>query len=348
MRSTCRGSGILGGDSPIYWAFRRAQLLASIYPSGALATLPDSSTTTVTYTLPPGCDHVKRHIIADPGGRGGATETAAYADLAVPTAAPVNKCMIFLGGHGVGELESWWQQTPAPSAYCNSDGSSIILRMLADGWHVLCVDLPNYGIQPQPQIVYSAGSPVSYTHETSHPYSALFSDGGPSPNRLFLDHIVRAMNQITVTYGISHFGLVGHSGGANVAAMLAAVDSRFSAVHLLAPGTFNGANSSSDIEGWAGNPAIVAAGGHIVDMVRVAAAVPRRKTVVHLSASDPYFSADYPLWAAWAPTALSYFSGPAMGGCLSFQPNTSNEAGDYHAPNPTQAAFVEAHLLANV
>ena len=267
-----------------------------------------------------------------PGGRSGATASPAYADLAIPTAAAVGKCMVFLGGHGSGESEAWWKTT-----YCASDGSSIIRRMLARGWHVLCVDMPDYGVQPQPQIVYSAGSPVSYTAENSHAYSALFSDGGPNPNRLFLDHIRLAMNQIASSFALS-FSLVGHSGGANVAAMLACVDARFRVVHLLQAGSFNGAGSSSDVEAWSGNNAIIAAGGYISNAALVGAAFSGRATIIHTSPNDEYFGGDYPLWQAWQPSAVAALPFAALS--LALRTGT-------HAIDATQAVFVENHLLAN-
>ena len=340
---TSRGSGILGGNSAAYWAIRRNRVKLSIYPDGPLTTQPDS-VATCGFTLPTGVGHGQRLTIASSGGRD-VRGSSSHVDVWYPDVAPVGKCFVMMTGHLAGALP-WYDST----AYCTTDGSSMILRLLADGWHVLVADMPAYGTMPYPEVVYSAGSPLSYTQ---HNCWALFSDGGPSPNRLFLDQIIRGMNWVTATLGITKFGLMGHSGGAQTSAMMAAIDDRFSCFFMLGGGPFQGAGTIDDVEAYYLNPTIQASGSWVSAMAMVGAAVFGRHTVYSYSAGDEFRPLDFPLWQAEAVTVNSYLAGNGFATVEFFNkinPHIATPADPcpYHDPDPTLAEFVEATMLTHV
>lgn len=339
MNKTLGGSGILGGQNQTYWTGRRNRVKAIIYPSGPLTTLPDSSVSD-PFDLLPGCAQSIRHVIDAPGGRTGGT--ALYTTLLIPSATPVGRCFIFMAGH---HNETSWR-----TSYAITDGSSSILRMLARGWHVLAMDMPGLGEQPRPQSVVIGGSAT--TPDPVHAYAAAFSDGGPDPNRIFTDHVVRTMNQITATYGITRFALAGHSGSGNTAGLLAAVDDRFECVHLMSGGWYSETFTIAQcIEGYNNNPAIAAASignSHALHWVyTVSAALAGRSTVVHSSPTDSQYNyvgdggaREFAYWQAWAPRVQQYLGSWATASLY-------QKAGD-HAPDADQGAFIENHLLTHM
>ena len=341
MERNPAGNGIFGGQSPQYWANRRSRVRSNIYPDGPLTTLPDSSEVNPFAPLPAGCSQIVRYVTDAPGGRTGGT--ALQADLAIPSVAPVGKCLVFMCGHSLG---TW------VDSYCLTDGSSVILRMLACGWYVLCLDLPGLGFQPTPQVVVINGSTV--TPNPTDNYTSAYADGGPSPNRIFFDHIIRAMNQITATYGITKFALAGHSGGACTAAMLACIESRFSVVHLMSGGWYV-YTVPTQIESDNLNPAFAAAAPGTTPALNliymVGAALPGRITVVHSCPTDDQYNhsgdqglQEYNWWANWVPMVQHYFGNWASVTLFT----KMGFDGSYHAPDPVQAAWIEAHLLANM
>ena len=335
-------------NNAAWWLALRAACKASVYTAGAVIATEADTTAEWEYDLPTGCDSITRYVTNEPGGRSGGS--VAYADFCFPLATPVNKCLVFLGGH--------IQATTWDAFYCNADGSSIILRMLAAGWHVLAVDEPGYGRQPHPQIVVLNGTPRTVNDGGGHPYFDGFGDGGPNPNRIFTDHIIRAMTSITADIGITRFSLVGHSGGAMCTAILAACEDRFRVVHWLQGGNWAGAGSDTDIEGWYGNTMMTpACGGDSTPrlglgtpaLIAPSAAVANRITVVSYAPSDEYFGGSLATWQAWQAQVGAWLDS-SLGAKLSLYVKTGQEVGDitpYHTPDPTQAAMVAASLIAN-
>jgi pimeloyl-ACP methyl ester carboxylesterase len=208
--------------------------------------------------------------------------------------------------------------------------------------------MPGLGDQPNPQVVVFNGSPV--TPSPVHAYATGFSDGGPSPNQIYLNHIIKTLNQITASYGITRFSLVGHSGGANVAAMLAAMDSRLKNVQLLQGGWYQATNPDTDVETWIYNPAVELASFATTPaihwMYTTAASMPHRMTVVHSSPTDPQYdfgegaAAEFEHWKEWGTRVQEYFSNWAS-------VTTRKKTGPGHGPDPDQAKFIEDCLLAN-
>jgi hypothetical protein len=74
---------------------------------------------------------------------------------------------------------------------------------------------------------------------------------------------------------------------------------------------------------------------------------------VHQSPNDEYFSIWYSQWQFYLPTFASYFHGNCASMSYTFaEKNTakaiSHDGSPYHDIDTTQAAWVEAHLLANM
>jgi hypothetical protein len=343
--SALGGSGILGGQDPLYWAQRRKKVRDHVYPSGLPTSLVDSTATNpFSPSLLPGCSHVRRYVVDEPGGRSGGSPL--YADLCAPTVPAVGKCLVFMAGH-IQTLEG--NPMPWRDAYALNDGTSPILRMLARGWHVLAMDMPGLGDQPVDQVVVIGGSPVSIGQ--THGYSGGFSDGGPNPNRIFLDHAIRGMNQVTESFGITDFAIGGHSGGADTAAMLGMVEDRFKVVHLMSGGWYSETLPDAHIEGWNANPTIYYASlgtaAAVQWMFTVAAALTGRVTVAHSSPTDTQYNylgdggaREFAYWQEWTPRVQQYLGSWASVALY-------QKAGG-HDPDAAQAAFIESHLLTNM
>jgi len=282
--------------------------------------------------MPTGCASITKLSFNSPGGRSGGTPATAH--VCVPTAAPIRKALVFLGGHSV----TGWNVF-----YCNADGSSVILRMLARGWHVICVDMPNYGIQDTQRVVVNGTPATMAQHHTWHiPYGLTPPFDGPPMLRLFLDHIIQ-----TTTWALSNVCntvcLAGVSGGGATANLLGAIDDRFRVVELMQFGNPTiGAGSVGDQESWTANDLMVAATNKtLAELAVITAAVTGRRTVLQTADSDEYLGDIHLNWesvvANWAPQILAEF-----GGVL-----TSYHRAGAHSIDATQAAWIESDLVAH-
>jgi pimeloyl-ACP methyl ester carboxylesterase len=255
--------------------------------------------------------------------------------LCEPSAAPVGRCLLFLGGHAT----TGWNVF-----YCNPDGSSVILRMLAAGWHVAVADMPNYGLQPTQAVVINGQLETIAAKNTFHmPSGETPPFDAPPMIRLFLDHLILACNWIQANV-TTHMHLAGVSGGGATATQLAAIDDRFETVNLMQfgdPGLTAG--SLADTESWTQNDLYVAATNQTIsDMAVIASAVTGRDTVFHSADADEYLADIHVEWESvvsnWAPVILRDF-----GGTLEFYRKTTGT----HSIDAAQAAWLESYLVAH-
>lgn len=286
---------------------------------------------------PTGCSSVTNLTFANPGGRPGSSITVQVLN---PSVAPVGKALLHICGHA-GGAGGW------TSYYVDGDGSSVVLRMLARGWHVLIADLPNYGLQPTQATMYYREPVVgimTMTKDTLHvPNGYWTADGGPSFNRLFFDHLVGAINWAQGAGSIGDVtSVIGHSGGGGVLRQFAAVEERPRVWHLMqgmhamsqsaATYDLESANTS-DVEIACGVDLV--RGYAVMDMVPMWATVSGRITVIHSADADEYNGDQHltyeQLVALW---------GPRVPGSLTFYRKTTGS----HMIDATQAAWVENHL----
>lgn len=347
-------------NNPDFWAAKRMAVLAAVYPDGALTGFPDVieenwGATAVPGVIDtefgdieiPGLASITRYTLTNSGGRSGGTPS--YCHFLIPMATPVNKCLLFHAGHGTAE-SAWhgWSGT----AYIGDISYSFILRMLARGWHVLAVDLPNYGLQPKPQTAVVNGSLSTQTNYYHHvprgiagPYDA------PSITRLYTDHTILAMNQIDADHPGIKWALAGHSGGAAVGAILSALDSRFLAFHSVQSSAANPNSSYGTSDCWEGyaetDIGIAAHFGkvnNLPDIVRVGSSFPSRKTVMHVADAD-YGDLGYPeeerKFHEWVTNTGCWWQD--VGSSMIYYHKTEGD----HWPDEAQAAYIEAHLVAN-
>jgi pimeloyl-ACP methyl ester carboxylesterase len=333
MRSSPSAPIAPTNDASGYWLGMRAAVAATVYPSVIPSKTPTVSASPVA--PPTGASSVVRLAFSDPGGRTGGTE--ARADWCLPSAARISRVVLFAGGHIQGS--SWYDY------YCLLDGSSIPLALLAAGCDVIMLDMPAYGINPQPQIVVINGGPVSVPY--SHPYGDTVTDGGPSGNRLFTDPAVWALSYVLSQVG-GRAHLVGHSGGAATGAIIAACDSRYDIVHLMQSGYSDGVGSPNEFEYWSMNPAAQATPNKAwVGIFRASTAVQGRRSVQWYAPQDDYDPGKTAYWrgvidrdSVWLPRCVS-------GASVSLQLKTDAQSGSYHNITPSQASAVVADILAH-
>lgn len=335
--------------SASYWTGKRAAALAAIYPSGVPATYPD--TTTPNWDQTPmwvkplaGLASVTRYTVTNAGGRSGGTPI--YAHLLLPSAPFAGRCLVFHAGHGDDtQLHGGWSSLD----YVASDGSSVILRMLARGWLVLAVDLPNYGLQPLPQAAVINGALVAQNEWFFHtPRLSAEPFDAPSITRLYTDHVIIAMNRVSADYPGIGFDLLGHSGGGAAMAMLATVESRFRQVHLCQGGRMWYVESGEpfDWEGYTANDVMTAtqngAGGGYHDEVAVGATFPNRLTVVHAADADEYYGDDHSAWFDWITSVAPWIVGATNATSTLYFHRKLTGA---HAIDAPQAAWIEDCLV---
>ena len=264
------------------WAAMRAILLGYAYPAGFPTTLVDTietAQTTFTTSIPttPSLDgitiNVDRYTIAAPGGRSGGTPL--YAWLVPPIVPAVGKLFVWLAGH-ITHSSSW-----------KISYGGTISRALALGYHVLAIDMPDHGLQPNPQQIVIAGT---LTTVVGHNYAALDSDGGPPSVRMFADNIIRATNQAIHDLAPTDLFLGGHSGGGWSAYLIGALDGRFSHVYPAQGGvpictqttpTFPATDWEQD---WI-SPLYAIAGGDVGWLLSLAASWPGRR--LYCGSADP-------------------------------------------------------------
>ena len=331
---------------PGQMALRRQATRAALYSGGVLPTaLPDAVEVNWSgVTLPPGCASITRLRMDNPGGRIG---TSLYAHLFNPYA-PVGRCLDFSCGH------AGWNDF-----YIQQDGSSIALRMLTHGWHVLIVDMPNYGMQPNQFTTVNGVTQTRPLNSYYVPYGVAPPFDGPPIMRLFLDYFVVSTNWI-LSNVCDHVYLAGVSGGGQIAMQLATIDDRFKIVHIMqgflpssATGFYDaGPYNDPDILGACDNDILLIAGygyarpGTTVpgeDSVLCSACVPGRITVVHAADADEYNGDKHLQWANFISVMGGWPAANYQGASLSFYRKTTGT----HSIDSTQAAWVEAHLLAN-
>jgi hypothetical protein len=163
-----------------------------------------------------------QYVITTPGGRVVVEPQNCY--LLHPIVTPVRKLLVWVCGHG-----------DQSTTYYYNDGSSLILELLALGWHVLVITSPSgdWNIAPAGvQHITVGGVPTAITE---HQYSPLDGDGGPSSCRMWTDEIIRCTNQAVLDVVPTKMVLAGHSGGL-VAAWVASCDTRFNGFYLCACG----------------------------------------------------------------------------------------------------------------
>jgi pimeloyl-ACP methyl ester carboxylesterase len=323
-----------------YWSAKRAAMLASVYPSGLPAALPDVTTTNwAGHGKPTECASITRYETTSPGGRSGGT--SAYVHRLNPVAAPVAKCLVFHTGHGTHDASGWWQN------FCASDGSSIIRLMLAEGWTVLAVDLPNYGDQPTPQIAVVNGATVTQTSYLFHaPRLSTWPIDAPTPTRLYTDHVIAAMNAVAVETPSTRFALAGHSGGGNVAALLAGLDSRYVQVHHLQSHDYTTEPSGqyTDWEGYSSSELGLAASRRSItalrlDLMAATACFPGRTSYVHFADNDGDYGDHHAEWIEWIAQMRPWAKN--VGAELIGYRKTTG----VHDIDATQASYVRARLL---
>jgi pimeloyl-ACP methyl ester carboxylesterase len=334
MRSSPSAPIDPSNDPAGFWLGLRSAVAATIYPDG----IPTKAATiSVSPVEPPtGASSVVRMAFADPGGRTGGTE--ARADWVSPIAARCGRIVTFVCGHNFGGS---WPDT----IYCDDDGSSIPLRLLADGCDVIMLDMPAYGINPIPQVVVIDGEAVEVT--SSHPYGDTVTDGGPSGNRLFTDPAIWTLDYVlSQVSGRTH--LVGHSGGAASGAIIAACDTRYDTVVLMQSGFSFSAGSPNEFEMWSVNPAAQATPNKSwAGIVRASTAVQNRRSVFWYAPQDEYDPNQTAYWrgvfdrdSVWLPRCVS-------GASVSLQLKTDAEDGSYHSITPSQCAAVVADILSH-
>ena len=313
-----------------YLNARLTAALAAVYPGGALTSLVDTvEPAWAGVAAPSGCASITRYTVTNPGGRSGGT--AIYAHLLNPSAAALGKCVVWNAGH-VG----WWD------TYCTSTEANVIPQLLAAGYHVLAVDMPNYGLQPQQAVVLNGSLVTMPSHASGHiPGTVPPPWDTPSLVRLYTDHIVRGMNQITHDLGITTFALIGHSGGGCAATLLAPLESRFKIVHLLqgSPYATEPSHDSSDYESyglndcWYGLVAMTYQGAATYSAMGTG-----RLLVLH---DDGYFVGDQSaLWMAWQDRSNIWYAMSGVGGNVTFRQKLSVT----HSIDQPQVDFILAHL----
>jgi predicted alpha/beta-hydrolase family hydrolase len=271
--------------NPAYWAAKRAAVLAAVYPGGfptALVDLVEDFAMGAGGT-PDESSEVMRYTVASPGGRSGGSPSYAY--LFVPKVDMCGKCHVFLGGHAPNGIEE----------YLHTEEYRMIDALLALGWLVVGIDMPNFGPWQPAQVVVANGTTYAQTKNVQHfPTGAPTSTptGEPSYTRLYTDHVILAVNQIVEDYGISRFSLSGHSGGGQWASMVAALDSRYRDVQILQGMDYTVAQAGNPVEWetWTEKEDAVAA-QHIAhggqkDLIAVGASFPGRSTVCHTGPSE--------------------------------------------------------------
>lgn len=204
------------------WASLRQAYRDLHYPEGYPTALADSLSRDIsTYTLPVNCSKIDQYNLSGNGGRAnGSTGMAGF--LLYPDVTPVNKLMIMAGGHNA---PIGWE------SYCVNDGTSIPIRLMALGYHVLMIEMPGTGKQADPQQVYMGGS-LQTPSPTAHSYRSADGDGGPYSGRLFQDSFVRFLNQAIEDIHPTAVVGAGESGGGQQLAVFAAMDNRISRVAI--------------------------------------------------------------------------------------------------------------------
>lgn len=317
------------------WASGLSDALAAIYPSGVLASLADVVENEWAGVTPPsGCASITRHTISEPGGRAGGS--VVYSHVLLPDAVARGQCVVVLPGH-----------SPWLDDYCSANQGNLIPLLLAAGYHVLAVDMPNYGLQPLQAVVINGTLSTMGSKNSQHAPSA-FGVGpytGPALVRLYTDHIIRSMNQVTDDLGITDFALVGHSGGGATASLLAPIESRFSVVHLLQGGTNSDAITGvwTEWELYDRNELNTALRGGYKIAAAFSAAFPGRLTVLHSADADEYFLDQHIAWATWTENMRMWFGLAGIAALTEYHRKTTGT----HNIDATQAAYVVNHLLAN-
>lgn len=324
-------------NTPSYWTAGRAAIMAAVYPDGALTSLVDVvEPEWAGISLPSGCASITRYTVTEPGGRSGGS--GAYVHRLNPTAAALEKCVIFCAGH----VTAWNVE------YCSSTDGNIIPALLAAGYHVLAVDLPNFGLQPLQAVVINGSLRTMGGKNLYHQPDQLAGPwSGPSLVRLYTDHIIRAMNQITEDLGISIFGLLGHSGGASTAAMVACTDVRPSVVHFIQSTGYVTTPASGvqyEYETWSGNDVQTAVHGNANEQKAFAMAVPGRRTVQHFADADEFSGDQHLLWQQWVEQLTTWIGNAAAGTNVAGYRKTTGA----HNIDATQTAWIVAHLQAHL
>ena len=268
------------------WSSQRAAIRSYIYPSGVVATPVDSvNRNIVTYTLPSGCSKMDQYVIATPGGRVCTEPQHTY--LLYPTTTAIHKLLVWFSGHG-----------DQSAVYYFTDGSSLICRLLALGWHVLVCTSPSgdWNIPPgsQAQHITIGGT---LTSVAEHAYQPLDVDAGPNSCRMWTDEAIRSTTQAISDVAPTKVVLAGHSGGGVVVPWIASCVDRFDAFYQItgglsiALGAPNGGYSDYE-QAITGNPVYSTGAPAAADVWRqfmIGAAISGRHSGLITAQNDEYW-----------------------------------------------------------
>ncbi|CAB4130724.1 hypothetical protein UFOVP276_123 [uncultured Caudovirales phage] len=313
-----------------YWMAHRNTVKNYIYPG---MVLPTKTPTVITspITVPAEASHIIRLIFPDPGGRTGGT--AANVDVAFPF-------VPYSGGVG-----TWYCGHNNPGVrydmgnYWKDDGTSIPKGWLAAGKIVVLNELPGYGIR-QPETVVMAGQPI-VVNADGHHYESGFNDGGPTPNRLFTDPAIWALDYVGSLYNPSSYCIAGHSGGSDASALVAACDDRYSKVFLLQPGSSTGYGSLNDVEQWGANPAMqYSVQDNIAGLFATSGVVQGRTTYIGYDNQDEYDPGKIGFWTNWITSSSHWLSACVSNASLVLHQKYGIYDGMYHNIDVDECSYV--------
>jgi hypothetical protein len=254
-----------------------------------------------------------------------------------------NKCLVYYSGHNSGG-NNWITVDCDPT---DTAQASLPLRMLAQGWHILMCELPNYGLQPA-QVVVADGTTYYEVHQTYHFPNILGRtptdpENTPSITRLYTDAPIRAMNQFAQDYGYVPSCLFGISGGGATAAYLAAVEPRLTSIQVAQGGTYALAYSWSDWETTVVSDVMRGAQGVYKDLLAVDASFPGRDMHFHTADADEFMDptgADIQNWIEWTHIASAWLTGSGLPPLVHHRKTTGG-----HGVDATQAEWVRDYLV---
>lgn len=280
--------------TPAQWVTARTQYSTLLYPHG----LPTGGVDVVEpdytgFDLPAGCSSVTRYTINAPGQRPGGDPQHTY--LFYPTTPR-------------GVLVSWVSGHSGSSFYTTPTGGSLFQAILAAGYHILACEPPSFDWTYSPigtHVVvggtwtYSAGiwhnSGGVVTAFAEHELN-FQGDGGPLAILQFVHHVIVSTTTAIATLSPTKVILAGHSGGGVCGHVAAALDPRFSIFCSFCPGLpYNQYYSIGGYSDWETylvtepfiNPPYTI---DIWGALRLAAAVPGRRTDVVSSQNDEFWS----------------------------------------------------------